>query len=101
MYIIKTQGEWNALNEKVQALGKSDLHSYMRCEISRLMILWEHCRVCVTPASGDRIKIRHHIPDDIAVKLTELSLIMKKSPSTIIDQLILMPLLQMDKDAGL
>lgn len=101
IYIQRTEGEWKQINRKIRAAGKKDIHSYLRCEISRLISLYNDCQPCITPASGEVRKIRHKIPEDVYEKLLVLSNLMKKPVSTIIDDFIVNPLLQPDKDAAL
>src|SRR5690348_10897883 len=86
LYIQLTEGEWERVDEKVRQMGKSDVHSYLRCKLSTLARLYNVCPPCVTNASGEIKKVRHHIPKDILPVLEQISLITQKPISTIVTQ---------------
>jgi hypothetical protein len=101
LYLQLTKGEWDLIEVKVKKLGKSDIHSFLRCELSRFTTMYKACPPCISPADGPLIKIRHHIPEEQLEALLWISEITGRPISTIVMQLFIMPLLQPGTDAAL
>lgn len=94
IYIQRTAGEWNVINEEVKKLGKQDLHTYLHCGISRLKRIYQECPDCITPAQGEITQKSHQLPDELYEILEKLSQKMKKPISSIVDDLLITPLLR-------
>lgn len=94
VYLQHTEGEWREIENKLKQLGKSGgFHSHLHSEIYKMFALYKECEECVSPAEGEVIKKRHEIPDAVYPMLAQLSKKMRKPISTIIDELMVMPLL--------
>lgn len=100
IHLLRTEGEWNYIKDWLQKNKHTDLHTYLHREISRLKNHYEECDVCVTPADGNMVKIRHNVPLEIYNSILPIAQKMGKPVSTIIDDLIIMRLLFEGKDAA-
>lgn len=93
--IFRTEGEFKFLESKVKELGKTDWHFYLRCELHKLQKKFNECPSCITPAEGgEKIEKVHYVSDDTYAMLQELATLMDKTPSVIVDEFIIMPLLR-------
>jgi hypothetical protein len=92
--ISRTEGEWEYIQKKVRQLGKTTLNSYIIAEIHRLKTEFEDCRECITPASGRKITKRPEVHISALNDLIEISVLMDKPISAVINELIIVPLLQ-------
>jgi hypothetical protein len=93
IYILRTEGEWELAEKHVIEHHYGDLHSYLRREISRLKNKYQECDVCVSAAMGSVKRLRHNIPIEIYDALQPLAERMHKPISTIIDHMLITPLL--------
>lgn len=94
VYLQHTEGEWKEIENKLKRLGKTGgFHSHLHSEIYKMYAMYNECAECVSPADGDVVKVRHEIPEAVYPMLSQLSRKMKKPISTIIDELMVMPLL--------
>lgn len=91
--IVRTEGEWKAIEQRI---NKSDLNSYLRCELSKLNTKYKECPGCVTHADGELKRKEYLIAADVYQTLELLSIQMKRPISTIIDNLLINPLLLPD-----
>lgn len=98
--LTRTQGEWEAI-DKILKENKSEFHSYLRRESSRLRNAAKECLACVTPAGGPKKQRRHNIPTDIYNDLLEIARLAGKEVGDVLDELLLTPLLLPGKDAAL
>lgn len=88
--IQRTEGEWE---EIISLIGSPDLNRYLQKEIEKLRKKFTECRECVTCAAGDKIEKCHYTKDESYDFLNEVARIMKKPVSTVVDELIINPLL--------
>lgn len=98
--ILKTEGEWHYISQMLADDKNCDLHSYLHREISRLSTKYVECEVCITKADGVLKSYRHNIPTHIYMKLLPLAQKMGKPVATIINDLLITPLLLPDRDAA-
>lgn len=99
--LLRTEGEWNHISRLLLDQNNTDLHAWLHREISRLSNKYADCEICITPANGVTKSFRHNIPTHIYNKLIPIALKMRKPVATLIDDLLIMPLLLPDKDAAL
>lgn len=92
VYITKTEGEWQTIDEKISKSGY-EFSKYINRQISLINIQFRDCPNCVTPASGEKKQRQHYVPPHLYTTLELLSEQMKIPVSTIIDRLIIIPLL--------
>lgn len=88
--IQRTEGEWE---EVFSQIGSPDLNRYLQKEIEKLRKKFTECKECVTYAEGAKIEKCHYTKDDSYEFLNEVAKIMKKPVSTVVDELIINPLL--------
>lgn len=93
IYITKTEGEWQTIDEIISHSGY-DLSGYINRKISDINIQFKDCPNCVTVANGEKKQRQHYVPPHLYESLERLSDQMKIPVSTIIDRLIIIPLLQ-------
>lgn len=91
--ISRTEGEWEEIDRRLKDLGKSNLNSYLRCEISKLQKRFEECPSCITPAHGKQIIKQHRVSDAVYDDLCQLSKIMNQPISSMIEDFFIVPLL--------
>lgn len=91
--ISRTQGEWEIIEERAILIGRPNLASHMRSELYKIAKIYSRCPTCVTPSSGEKIRKEFPVYPDIYDALCSLSSLMKIPISTIVDRLILQPLL--------
>lgn len=92
--IFRTKGEFDFIEERVKELGKTDWHFYMRCELHKLEKKFNECPNCITPAEGEKVEKVHYVSDETYDMLLKLAKVMDKTPSLIVDEFIIMPLLR-------
>jgi hypothetical protein len=95
--LSRTKGEWDYILSKVSERGKKNLSAYILSEINKLKNDFNDCPCCVTPASGIKIEKRPYISVNALAELEPLSIKMNKPISSIIDEFIIAPLLQLEK----
>lgn len=94
IFITKTKGEWEAVNIILSELRKrARLSKYVRNESLRLVRDFKECPNCITPADGDKVKMQFLIPDNEYEELKLIAEKMKISVSSVIDDLVISPLL--------
>ncbi len=91
--IYRTEGEFEEMNLKIKSSGKTDLNYYLRSEIYKLERNFEKSPTTLTAASGEKVYKVHYIEEKSYQILLKLSIIMKKPISSIVDELIISPLL--------
>lgn len=92
--IVKTEGEWTVILGKIAELGKKDFSVFIRSEVRKLGSAYTKCPKCVSRASGEKKTKRPYIPNELHKKLKEISRQMKIPISSVVDNLIILPLLQ-------
>lgn len=94
IFITKTKGEWQAIVIILSELRKkAGLPSYVRNESSRLIRDFKDCPDCITPAEGEKVQREFCIPDDEYEELLKIAEKMKITVSSVIDDLVISPLL--------
>lgn len=102
IYIQRTEGEWQYLDQKAREMGKTDIHSAIRCQISKLQKEFKECPSCVTPAGGEKKVRKHFIPPHQLEELQKIADIMQKPLTAVVDEFVITPLLlPQDKVAAL
>lgn len=88
--IQRTEGEWK---EIISVIGSPDLNRFLQKEIEKLRKKFNECKECVTCAGGEKIEKCHYTKDESYEFLNEVAKIMKKPVSTVVDELIINPIL--------
>lgn len=91
--ISRTEGEWRYIMKAVKATGSTNIDSFLRKEITKLGKRFEECPDCVSPAEGEKQKRCYRISDEAHSFLSAASKVMNKPISTIVDELIINPIL--------
>lgn len=94
--IRKTKGEWDIIGRVVSEKNKKDLGCFLRSEIIRLVKEFEECPDCITIAKGNPKTKRPYIFIHQLKELEPIAKKMKVDVSTVIDRLIIAPLLMPD-----
>lgn len=92
--IRRTIGEFEMIDYRLEEMKKGDLTNYLRCSIRNLVKTFKDCPDCITSAYGEKIEIAHRIDNEDSHKiLKQISFIMGKPISSIIDDFFIAPLL--------
>lgn len=94
IYLIKTEGEWDAIEKAISKMGRKNLNKFIRTEANKLGNAYIECPDCITQASGEKLEKRPKIPIESYKKLEKIAKRMDVKVSTVIDILIILPLLQ-------
>lgn len=92
--IVKTEGEWKEIEKTINDMGRKNLNSFIRVEVNKLGNAYAECPNCVSKASGKRTYKRPKISIESHKKIERLAKQMKLPVSTVIDILIILPLLR-------
>lgn len=95
--VVRTEGEWERLEEIAKMLGKSDLRTFLHNEIWKLALRIEKCEQCVSPARGLPVKKTFYTSKSTAKVLDRIALISKRPRGAVINELIISRLLEMYK----
>lgn len=90
---MRTVGEWEKIDEVVRESGKGDIGQYIRWKLAKMQKAYDECKECITPACGDRIRKEVPIYPSNHEMLSELSVKMKKPIDTVVNELIINPML--------
>lgn len=93
LYISKTQQEWDIITKKIYELGKKDLSVFIRSEVRKLKDQYQSNEKNHQRSTGTKIEKRPYIPEDSYEKLKVLSDQMQIPVSSVVDRLIIQPLL--------
>lgn len=93
LFINKTEGEWKLIQEKILLSGKKDLSVFIRSEIRKLKNSCENFPHQITCADGEKKTKRPYIPIEQYNEIEIIAKKMKVDVSTVIDHLIISPLL--------
>lgn len=92
--ITRTKKEWNLILLKIAEKNKrSGLPSYIRHSTSSLIKDFEDCPDCLDNSDGNKIKRAFIVPVDDYKKLEKIAKKLHKPISTVIDDLVISPLL--------
>lgn len=92
--VNRTEGEIDFLEKKLKLMGRNNLRAYLGAELRKLAKEYNKCPGCITPAIGARKTKELQIDTEVYSALKALSTIMQKSIDSIIDDLLIVPLLQ-------
>jgi hypothetical protein len=92
--LLRTATEWELIEKKISESGKSNFNAFMRSEINRIKLKYEECKLCVTPAEGDRIQKEHFLDEETYKMFEEISKRMRKPVASVINDFIIAPLLR-------
>lgn len=91
--IIRTQGEWTAIDKKIKDMGIRNIRTHIKYQTIRLAKQFDECENCITKANGSKHRKTFYF-DEYCMKFLELvALKMKKPLSSVVDDLIINPLL--------
>lgn len=88
--ISRTEGEWE---EIINRSPHNDINRFFKKNIEKLKRRYDECPKCITVAKGIKVRKTHHIDKETHEFLLHISKIMKKPISTIVDELIINPIL--------
>jgi hypothetical protein len=94
LFLTKTQGEWEAIEDAIRKMGKKNLNTFIIGEVRRLGNAYTECPNCITKASGKKKCKRPKISIESYKKIEKISIQMGVPVSNVIDILIILPLLQ-------
>lgn len=94
IFLIKTEGEWDAIEVSIKKMGRKNFNKFIRTEVNKLAKAYSECPDCITKASGEQKIKRPKIPMESYVKIEMIAKKMNVAVSTVIDILIIHPLLQ-------
>ena len=92
--IRRTGTEWKILEKKVKDSGKDDLGHLLRSKIAEFISEYNECPDCKTKAKGKRTERRPSIHCGQIIKLIKIGNEMDLKVSTLVDRLIIEPLLR-------
>lgn len=93
VFVVRTEGELNAIDVRILELGKIDMAAYIRSEIKKVGVLFNECPLCITPADGEKKEKAFYISNESYEILRQLSDKMKRPISSVFDELFITPLL--------
>lgn len=88
--------EWKIIDKRIKELGaRNTIHNYLHNKMQSLAKDYNYCPDCILESLSDKYteKKRHHVPLDIYNVFKEISDKSKVPLTTIIDRLIIAPLL--------
>ncbi len=88
--------EWKVFDKRIKELGtRNTFHTYLHNKMQSLSKDYKQCPDCILESLSDKgtEKKRHHVPLDIYEVFDEISKKSKIPITTIIDRLIIAPLL--------
>lgn len=88
--ISKTDEEWDIIEQKI---GGKSLTDYVWPEVNKLLKQFEDCNECLKKAKRTTTEKRPYLPTPTYTKLSKFAKKIDVSPSTIVDILIIQPLL--------
>lgn len=91
--VNKTEGEWEIINQKIKSSGKRDFNTFMQSRLSEIATRFNNSPESITNAAGRRIEKCHYVNPDIYKTLKLISFKMQISESTVVDKLIINPIL--------
>lgn len=91
--IKRTAGEYRHIEDVLKKIGRQDIKKYIRAELRKILREFEDCPECITVANGKRTEKVIYVDNDIYSMLVSLSTIVKKPVNSIVDDLIIVPLL--------
>jgi len=95
--ITRTEGEWDLILKKIRIGSEKDTQAvsrYIRREVLKIKTRMEVVPESVTWMGGPKIDKRFYIDNPIMDDIKLIALKMKVSEQTVIDRLIITPLLQ-------
>lgn len=91
LYISRTKKEWETIEQKLSQIGKSDLASFINRKVYQLEKEYKKCPQCVCEIVEDRKQKK--ISVSYPKVLQKISVKTGKPISTVLDRLIIEPLL--------
>jgi hypothetical protein len=92
--IRRTEGEIELIRQRLRDIKRGDINAYLRTETRKLVSTFKDCPNCITSAYGDKKEITYQIDEpEIHKGLAQISFIMQKPISSIIDDFFIAPLL--------
>lgn len=94
IFISKTQWEWDIISQKIADLGKKNLITFIRHEVRKLGNNYKNDSCPIKEDFGKKICKRPSISTSSYEKLHDISTKMKIPVSSVVDRLIIQPLLR-------
>ena len=91
--IKRTKGEMAAIDEKINELGKKNLHSYLYGEIAKLEKRFLESPKSITSGTGDKVLFYHCVSPTTYNTLKRIAALKNKSINSIVEDYIITPLL--------
>lgn len=91
--LTRTKGEWREVEKKMNKSNKKDFSCFLRSEINTFLKTYYECPNCVIKAKGQSIEKRPYIFPHQLKELEPIANRMKIPVSTLVDRLIITPLL--------
>jgi hypothetical protein len=93
IFISRTEREWNVIEKKLKEEGRKDFNAYLRGKIYLLQKQYEDCPSCVCTSVSKRIQKPYYLPESCIKVLMRISVKTNVPLSTIVDRLIVDPLI--------
>jgi hypothetical protein len=91
--IYKTVGEWEIINSRIKEIGKKTIQGYMTSKVHEVTTGFIKNPKNVTSANGKKKAKQFPVEYSTYLILKELSEIMQRPVDSIIDDLVIVPLL--------
>lgn len=91
--LVRTQGEWDSIDKLLSDAGDNGWCEFLKKNISLLRDQYRKCPTCITPANGDKKKRCIDLNEGQYKLLEAIAFQMKKPVASVIDELIISPIL--------
>jgi len=92
--IRRTVGEFELIDLRLEEMRRGKLTAYLRTQTRKLATEYKRCPGCITPAWGNKSEKNFFIDNQQTYKaLQDISFIMQKPISSIVDDFFITPLL--------
>jgi hypothetical protein len=92
--LYRTEAEWAVIDKKIKDAGKANFNAFLRSEINRIKIMYGECRLCVSPADGNKKQKVYCIDEQTYKIFEEISKRMQKPIASVVDDFFIAPLLK-------
>lgn len=90
---MRTEGEWDALEQHVKSLGKRDINRFVNSKTYDLIKRFKECNKCISSCEGEKKKKWFYIDEESYKTLEEMESVIKKPIGAIINELVITPIL--------
>lgn len=95
--LLRTEGEWDKINSYISGDYNADWNKFWNKNISALKDKYRQCPDCVTCAEGGKQRRYLNFTEEQHKLLEAIAFQMKKPVASVIDELILVPILRLPR----